>query len=209
MVCESCRGRTGSWSMTCSTCFSVALLLLEGRRSVKQLVIGFGAQTVDINRGRQGFLGARLFWRHVAWGADDGARLRQAGITLDAFGQSEDGNVGLAIAIEQDIAWLQITVKNAALVGVVNGPGDSREQPGSGALILGEERQTLRQAAAFNQLHGEIVLALMLTNLVDRYDVGRIWFGKQPLLRSQKLLDIGWRSQIGQREIIFNGDDSG
>jgi hypothetical protein len=68
-------------------------------------------------------------------------------------------------------------VEDAVLVGEVHGPGHGRDQAGRGLLIPGEARQVLGQAAALHQLHREIVLAVVLTHLVDRDDVGVVQVG--------------------------------
>jgi len=42
----------------------------------------------------------------------------------------------LPLGIDQNICRLEITVQNAALMRVVNGPGNSHHEPGRPALVV-------------------------------------------------------------------------
>jgi hypothetical protein len=77
----------------------------------------------------------------------------------------------LSLGIEEDVARLEIAVQDAALVGVVDRTGHRRQQPGGGPRVLPEPRQVLAEVAAVDQLHAEVVLALVFPDLVDRHDV--------------------------------------
>ena len=63
-------------------------------------------------------------------------------------------------------------MQGAALMGVVDGAGHGRHQPGGGAGAQDEAAPLLGQAAAFDELHAEVLLALVLADLVDRHDPG-------------------------------------
>ena len=86
-------------------------------------------------------LARRLLGRHVAGRADDGGGRRQIPLARQPLGQAEVGHVRLAGAVEQDVGRLEVAVEDAALVGVVHGAGDGRQQLGRGPRIIGEPRQ--------------------------------------------------------------------
>ena len=50
------------------------------------------------------------------------------GVAFDALGQAEIGDVRLSLGIEQDVARLEVAVQHAALVGVMDGAGNRRQQ---------------------------------------------------------------------------------
>ena len=89
------------------------------------------------------------------------------------LGQAEVGDVRVAVGVEQDVGRLEVAVQDAALVGVVDRPGDGRQQAAAASRAGRRARPDASgQAAALDQLHAEVVLALVLADLVDRDDVG-------------------------------------
>ena len=116
---------------------------------------------------------------HVAGRADDRARLGERGRrALEALGQSEIGDERdqllerrIGPAGKEDVGRLQVAVEDAALVGVVDGPCDRRHQPCRGARISAESLDLRGQVAAVDELHAEVVVAVVLADFVDRHDV--------------------------------------
>ena len=97
------------------------------RRPAGEQGVEHGAQAVDV--GRRGDLAPRagdLLGRHVRRRAQDQAGLRDPAVVLEAAGQAEVGDVGPALAVEQDVGRLQVAVEDAAQVGVVDGAGTPR-----------------------------------------------------------------------------------
>ena len=88
------------------------------------------------------------------------------------LGQAEVGDVRLALVVEQDVGRLEVAVEDAALVGVVDGPAASATSRAAARGSFCEAVEPLGEAAALDQLHAEVVLALVLADLVDRHDVG-------------------------------------
>ena len=138
------------------------------------------SQGMNVGRGRHGFAAAfGLLGGHVAGRRDDRARLGdRGGGALDALGQSEirdEGNQLLEGRIgppgKEDVGRLQVAVEDPALMDVVNGPCDRRHQPCRGARISLEALDLRGQVAAVDELHAEVVVAVVLTDFVDRHDV--------------------------------------
>jgi hypothetical protein len=94
-------------------------------------------------------------------------------------------------------------VQDSVLVGVMHGTGYAGDQPSTFHLPTLRKFcipysafcNPLSEAASFDKLHAEIVLALVLVNLVDRDDVrvievgGRFGFGA-------KTLHVLWRGKL-------------
>ena len=101
--------------------------------------------------------------------APDGGQLA---VGLDPLGQAEVGDVRLALGVEQDVGRLEVAVQDAPLVGVVHRLGrlghQPRPRPSGRPCTVGEP---VGEAAALDQLHAEVVLAVVLADLVDRHDV--------------------------------------
>ncbi len=85
-------------------------------------------------------------------------------------------------------------MQDAALVSVVNGAGDGRHQVGHLVRIVGQAGRQLGQAAAFDKLHTEIGLALVLADAVDRHDVGMVQASGVAGLAEQEFADLRGRA---------------
>ena len=86
-------------------------------------------------------------------------------------------NVGMALVIQQDVGRFQVAVKDAALVGVVNGVGDLRHDPRGLARVVLEVSEGFFHPPAVDQLHAEVALILEGADLVDRDDAGVVECG--------------------------------
>ena len=91
---------------------------------------------------------------------------------VDPLGQSEVGDVGLALAIEEDVRGLQVAVEDASLVRVMDGAGDIGQQPRGRAGVGGEFGQAIGEATAVDQLHAEIAVVAVGAHLMDGDDIG-------------------------------------
>ena len=79
------------------------------------------SQTVRVcSRGELPGTARGLFRRHISRRAEHGSADGQTRVILHQFGQSEIGDVRLALIVEEDIGRLQVAVQNAALMRVVN-----------------------------------------------------------------------------------------
>ncbi len=79
--------------------------------------------------------------------------------------------------IEEDIRRFQVAVKDAALVGVVDGIGDLRNDPRGLARVVLEVSEGFLHPPTVDQLHAEIALILEGANLVDRDNAGVVECG--------------------------------
>jgi hypothetical protein len=59
----------------------------------------------------------------------------------------------------------------------VHGTRQLRQQAHGGSMILAQADKLILQTAALDQLHAEVMLAFVFTNLVDGNDVGMIQIG--------------------------------
>jgi hypothetical protein len=121
--------------------------------------------------------------------------VRQVGGILEALGEAEVGNVRLAGVVEEDVRWLQIAVQHAVAMGVIDGVGDRRHHGRGGAGIPGQLRESLGEAAAFDQLHRVVRLPRFGADFVDGNDVSVIEPGGV-LGFGAKALEVGGRGQF-------------
>ena len=98
-------------------------------------------------------------------------------LAVKPLGQSEVGDVRLALLVHQHVCRLQVAVQDAALMGVMHGLSHSRDQPGGSARIAGEFLEPPVEAGPVHQLHAEEMLPAALAYLVDRHDVRVIELG--------------------------------
>ena len=84
---------------------------------------------------------------------------------------------GLPLLVQQDVRGLQIAVQDAPRMGVMHGVGHLGHQGRGGPRVVLVGVQPVGQAAAGNQLHAEVSLALVLANLIHRNDSGMVKLG--------------------------------
>src|SRR4051812_804067 len=102
--------------------------------------------------------------------------------------------MGPAVIVEQHIRWLEIAVQNAALMGVMHGPGRRFDEPGNGASVRPWLTIELGQAAAGKVLHAEIGNTPIFADFIDRDDVGVIKMGDR-LSFPAKTLTLRWSGE--------------
>ena len=103
---------------------------LEGR-ATRQDVVEAGSQSVDIGKASN-ILSARLLRRHEARRTHDLACGGHLAIGGQVLGQAEIRHPWLAILIDQDVAWCQVSVDHAVVMGVLHGLGSSLDDLCSG-----------------------------------------------------------------------------
>src|SRR5262249_10547691 len=89
---------------------------------------------------------------------------------------------------------LEVAVDDAALVRVVDGPGQRLHQPGRRAGRLRPGGGPLGQGAAVHVLEGQVGVAVVLADLVDLHDVGVLQAGPppRPPARAGPRPRVGW-----------------
>src|SRR5262245_30631442 len=90
-----------------------------------------GAQTVDIGGCCQLFLASGLLGGHVEGRTDDRAGARDRIVGFKPLGEPKVADVRSAIRVQQDVARLEVAMKDSALVGIVNRAGDCEKQSSS------------------------------------------------------------------------------
>ena len=113
-----------------------------------------------------------LLGGHVAGRAHDLAGLGLALLDFEPLGQAEVGDLGRAVAVEQDVGRLQVAMHDAGLVRRVHGPGERRHQLGRRAAGLGRPLEAVGEAPPFEQLERDEGAAVGLAEVVDLDDVG-------------------------------------
>ena len=115
-------------------------------------------------------LAAGLFGAHVGRSAQHLAVLGHGDLTGLALGQAKVQQMWLSQRIEKDVRGFDVTVHDAAVVGVLKGIGQNGDELGG---LAGWERaggQDVRQARAFDKLADQIRHPIRQPDLVDRDD---------------------------------------
>jgi len=80
--------------------------------------------------------------------------------------------VRVPLGVDQDVGRLDVAVEDAAGVRVRHGFGRLGDEPGGGAGVVGVAVDQGHEAAAGDEPHGEVVLAVVRADLVDRDHAG-------------------------------------
>jgi hypothetical protein len=142
----------------------------QERRPAGEALVEDGAQRPDVTRRPDVRLALCLFGGHVTGCAQDGPGGGQAGI-VGPLGEAEVGDLGRAVAGEQHVGGLEITMDDAALVGVLDRLSDALDQLGRPPRRQGAVAEGVGQAAAGDQLQRQERLPAGLAGLVDLDDV--------------------------------------
>ena len=146
----------------------------------------------------------RLFGRHEIGRAQHLAGQRHVRIHRQPLGQAEVGDAGLIRRINEDIGGLEVPVQDAVLMGVVHRLGNGLEvsrRAFGGQRSLADD---LRQRAAFDIVHREVVLALVDTDLVDGDDVRMLQVGDGLGFGLEALHDFGLGELAGEHQLYRN-----
>ena len=131
---------------------------------------GDDRQAVDVRRRRRRSAGA-LFGRGVRRGQRRSGVARRAAVDTGEAGDPEVGQVGVAVAIDQDVRRLHIAVDDAVAMGRPQGAGDLREHR-RGAF--GRQRpvgERVGEGAGLDQAHHEVGGTRLTPVVVQRDDV--------------------------------------
>ena len=152
-------------------------------------------------------LSARLLRGHVARRAENRARLRQPAVATGPLGETEIGDVGRVVAVEQNVRWLEIAVQDAALVGEMDGPGDGYQLSNRSALHhqVGGTLPNRGETTRVGELHRKIGQPAVFADLVDGQDIGVIEIGGGFGFRAESLHVRGRGQLAGQDH--FHCDD--
>lgn len=142
-----------------------------------QQLIKNGSQGIDITPGADVLVtGLGLFWGHVIGCAQDLAVQSQGWVHLGLgiLGHAEIADVRISALVEQHVGGLEIPVKHAFEMRVMNGArqdfDDACRAAWSGAIRV----EQLEQIAALEQPHDEVGLSVVILEIVDWGDVGMI-----------------------------------
>ena len=93
-------------------------------------------------------------------------------LDLEPLGQAEVGDLGDAVAVEQDVGRLEVAMHDAGLVRRVHGRGERGHQLGRRAARLGRPLEAVGEAPPFEHLERDEGAAVGLADIVDLDDVG-------------------------------------
>ncbi len=127
-------------------------------------------------------------------------------LALNLLGQAEVGDSRVSVPVEQDIGRLEVAVNDPALVGVADGIGDACNQLGRLAGRQWPAGERLGKALALNEAHGEVVLASVLADFVDRHDPGMVQVGGRLRFNLEAAYILGVGKLAGEDH--FQGDDA-
>ena len=96
---------------------------------------------------------------------------------LEALGQAEIKNLGATLGGDDYVGAFQVTVNNAALMGVRQRISHLNAVAKERSCGQGFSSNELAQGSAFNVFHGDVGLAIGFANFVDGADVGMVQLG--------------------------------
>ena len=190
------------------------VLPVKGGRPGRHLVEHRAARE-DVRPGVEG-LAARLLGGHVRDRADrragarevrlghggrHGAVARAGADGLRALGQAEVEELRLAAPGHEDVGGLDVPVHDAAGVRGLEGVGDLDAEIEQGVELEGSRGEAVAQGFAFEQLHGDERLPVVLVDVVDRTDVGVLERGGGAGLALEPLEGLRIADQILGQEL--------
>src|SRR6476661_1969811 len=127
-----------------------------------------GAKSIDIcDAADSGVVSYCLFRRHVTRRAQHFQRARDRTLRLDQSRKTKIGEMWFALCVEQDVSGFDVSVENAALMRIMNCPGQLGDQF---RCATDRHRFTLRdgiELAALYQSHAEVTGAITLPYFVN------------------------------------------
>src|SRR5207244_7752466 len=98
----------------------------------------------------------RLFGRHVTGRPQNLRRPGNSTLCLDQAGQTEIGQMGFALRVEQDVPRLNVSMQDAAFMCVMNNACHLRDQLGRAPDRHRLAPDYFSEMAAFHEFHAEI-----------------------------------------------------
>jgi hypothetical protein len=173
--------------------------------AVERVGAGDGAEqqhpdAVDVGSVVEG-RAAHLLGRHAVGGAEDHAGTGDGLVVGDLLHQAEVDHlhvlVALLVALDQQVAGLQIAVHDAALVGVAQGAAHLQDQVHRVGWLQRTGLDQVGEAGALDELHHEEVAAVgQLAEVVERDDVGVVEGGEGLGLEQEALLEVGGQGVV-------------
>src|SRR4029077_11817190 len=126
------------------------------------------AQSVNIGCASDSrVISHRLFRSHVTGCAQNFHGARDGTLCFDEPCQPEIGEMRFAFCVKQDVSGFDVSMENAALMRIMNGPGQLRDQF---RCVTNRHRFALRdgiELAALHQSHTEVTGAAALPHFVN------------------------------------------
>src|SRR6266496_5481036 len=126
------------------------------------------AESVNICRASDSrVISHRLFRRHVTRRAQYFQRARDRTLCLGEPCQPEIGEMWFALCVEQNVSRFDVSMEDAALMRIMNGPGQLGDQF---RCVTDRHRFALRdgiELAALHQSHAEVTGAAALPDFVN------------------------------------------
>ncbi len=131
-----------------------------------------GTEGIDVARrpdGTKRWIGL-LRWHEVRR-AENLAGRREFTVVREAFGKAEVRDVWFARRVDEDVGRFQITMNDALLMRVVDGRRNFPEMTRRRSRGQGTAARDIRETLSFDEIHREVVLAFVFTDVVDGDDV--------------------------------------
>ena len=112
---------------------------------------------------------------------------------------------GSTLSIEQDVSWLDVTVQDAALVRVLHGPRQARDDFRRASQRNDFPPNEMIEVAAFLQLHAEVARAVALADLINRDDAWVLQAGGRFGL-APKALQMRFGRPMSERDHLQGND---
>ena len=178
-------------------------ILASERRPSGNHLVHHDAKRIEVAaRVRLSTLG--LLRRKVGRRPHNRAGLREVGLgrSVEGAGDSEVGDLHLAVRSDQDVCRLDVAVRDVVLVSEpergCNLAGDL------GCLFGGElfaRREDLSECASLHLLHDDEVRTFVLAPVVDVDDVGVREAGRRLSLATEPLDEVGVDSKFGEQHL--------
>ena len=85
----------------------------------------------------------------------------------ESLRQAEVGDLGHSVGVEQHVGRLQVAVHDPGLVRGMNGPGQGRDEAGSGSSRLGRTRESRVEASALEELERHEWQAVRFADVIE------------------------------------------
>ena len=177
----------------------------EGRRAGGHLVKD-GASGVNVG-ARVDVSAEDLFGSHVGESASDGLTSGDgfsrgaAGGSEAEFGQSEIENLEAAVRSDAEVAWFEIAMNDGVIMCGGKALGELRAEREN--VPLGERaiEEFLIEGNAFDELHDEIVAAVVGEEVEDGGDVGMVELGKSMGFVQEATVGVGIGDGAGVKQL--------
>jgi len=118
------------------------------------------------------------------------------------LGQAHVGELGGPVGADQHVLGLDVAVDHSAGVGVLQRPGHLGDD-GQGFLLVQSPllAEDLRQRAALDELHGQVVVVAALTHVQGADQVGMVELAGQPGLAHEALHEVAVLGEVPAQDL--------